>query len=243
MAFDLVVTASTSAQELDAQVGLVVGDRERRREAQRGLAGGADEQVVLERRVRDRAGRAVELDGEQQAGAADVAEAAASKRSPIARTWASSSSSIVSTTAQAAAQATGLPPKVEAWSPGTKPVGASSATSSAPIGSPFASPFASVTRVGPHAVALPGEELAACGRRRSAPRRRSSSAPCSSASARASSSVSARERMHAALAQHRLEEDRGRVGADARRASVSGVANRDARDERLERRRASPAGR
>ena len=35
---------------------------------------------------------------------------------------------------EAAAQATGLPPKVDAWSPGTKPLGASSATSSGGAG-------------------------------------------------------------------------------------------------------------
>ena len=45
---------------------------------------------------------------------------------------------MVSTTAQAAAHETGLPPKVEAWSPGTKPVGAASETRSAPIGERFA---------------------------------------------------------------------------------------------------------
>src|SRR6478736_2741321 len=43
----------------------------------------------------------------------------ASNRSPTARTWESRSSSTASTTAQAAAHETGLPPKVEAWSPGT----------------------------------------------------------------------------------------------------------------------------
>ena len=55
---------------------------------------------------------------------------------------------MASTTAHAAAHATGLPPKVEAWSPGSKPVGALSETSSAPIGSPLARPFASVTASG-----------------------------------------------------------------------------------------------
>ena len=50
---------------------------------------------------------------------------ALSNRASIARTWASRSSSIASTTAQAAAHATGLPPKVEAWSPGTNAPAAS----------------------------------------------------------------------------------------------------------------------
>ena len=67
------------------------------------------------------------------------------RNADVERTCASSASSIVSTTAHAAAHVTGFPPKVEAWSPGSSPVGASSATSSAPIGRPLASPFASVT--------------------------------------------------------------------------------------------------
>src|SRR3990170_1505011 len=69
-------------------------------------------------------------------------------RAPISRTLARSSSSRASRTAQAAAQATGLPPKGEAWSPGEKAPAASSRTSSAPIGRPFARPFASATTSG-----------------------------------------------------------------------------------------------
>src|SRR5581483_5743143 len=68
--------------------------------------------------------------------------------SPLARTRASSESSIVSHTASAAAHETGLPPNVEPWSPGANPPPTASATRSAPIGKPFASPFASVTRSG-----------------------------------------------------------------------------------------------
>src|SRR4051794_14803903 len=68
--------------------------------------------------------------------------------SPRACTFASSSSSIRSTTAQAAALATRFPPNVEAWSPGTKPRGAAFETRSAPIGRPFARPFVMVTRSG-----------------------------------------------------------------------------------------------
>src|SRR3954451_24190802 len=69
-------------------------------------------------------------------------------RAPVARTPSSSSSVIASQTAPAAAQATGLPPKVEPWSPATKPSGASSETRRQPIGRPLASAFASVTRCG-----------------------------------------------------------------------------------------------
>src|SRR4051812_7854437 len=63
-----------------------------------------------------------------------------------ALTFASSASSTVSTTAQAAAHETGFPPKVEPWSPGANAL--SPAQRRAPIGSPFASALASVTRSG-----------------------------------------------------------------------------------------------
>ena len=43
------------------------------------------------------------------------------------------------------AQTTGLPPKVEPWSPGTKVVERFSLHKTAPIGSPAPSPFAQVT--------------------------------------------------------------------------------------------------
>ena len=55
------------AEQVDREVGLLDRDRQRRRDAQRGLAGGADEQAVLERGVGDRAGRMAELEREQQA--------------------------------------------------------------------------------------------------------------------------------------------------------------------------------
>ena len=96
------------AQPVDCEVGLLVRDRERRREAERGVAGRPDEQVVLERRVRDRPGGPAELDREQQPGAAGAVDPGLAAGAPISRTWARRSSSIVSTTAQAAAQLHGV---------------------------------------------------------------------------------------------------------------------------------------
>ena len=144
------------------------------------------------------------------------------------RTLASRSSSTASTTAQAAAQTTGLPPNVEAWSPGANAPAASSETSSAPIGSPFARPFASVTRCGPHAELLEGEEACPSGPTPVCTSSRQRSAPCAAASSAAAARKSGLGGMHAALALHRLEQDQAGVRPDgAPRASRrrSGGAN------------------
>ncbi len=168
-------------QDLDRPVRLIRRDRERRREPERRLARGADEQAPLERRRRPRAlpaGRA----RSRGAGRAPRTPGSASKRAPTPRgRGRAARRPSRPTTAHAAAQATGLPPNVEAWSPGTKPVGASSETSSAPIGRPFASPFASVTASG---------RTPSCSQAKNAPVRptpvctssRTSIAPCASAS-------------------------------------------------------------
>src|SRR3954447_617085 len=66
--------------------------------------------------------------------------------SPFAPTEVRRPSSITLYTATAAAHATGFPPNVEPWSPGTNPPAASSETSSAPIGSPLARLLARATR-------------------------------------------------------------------------------------------------
>ena len=50
-----------------------------------------------------------------------------------------------SKTTQAAAQASGLPPNVEPWSPAWKALATLSVAMKAPIGTPPARPFASVT--------------------------------------------------------------------------------------------------
>jgi hypothetical protein len=56
--------------------------------------------------------------------------------------------SIVFSTASAAAHASGLPPKVEPWLPGSKVSAAAPRARQAPIGTPFASPFATATTSG-----------------------------------------------------------------------------------------------
>src|SRR5207247_893710 len=73
----------------------------------------------------------------------------AARCSPTDVTWASSPSrSMVSSTARAAAQATGLPPKVEPWSPLAKPAPAAPSPTHIPIGSPPPRPLASVSTSG-----------------------------------------------------------------------------------------------
>ena len=152
--------ASTSRSSRSPRSASSARDRQRRREAQRRLAGGADEQVVLERGVRDRAGRPAELDREQQARAAHARRSAASKRSPIVADV--GEQLVVDRLDDRAGRgaADGVAAEGRGVVAGDEAGRAPSETSSAPIGSPFASPFASVTRVGPDAGALPGEELA-----------------------------------------------------------------------------------
>ncbi len=139
----------------------------------------------------------------------------------------------MSTTAQAAAHETGLPPKVDAWSPGSNAVGASCPTSSAPIGNPFASPFASVSASGftptrshaknePHAAdaglhLVEDQQRAVLVRERARLRERLRT-----------------ERVHAAFALHDLEQDRGRVRPDVIGERL-GRRERHAGHERLER--------
>ena len=154
---------------------------------------------------------------------------------PLSRTDASSASSIVSRTAPAAAQMTGLPPKVEAWSPTSKPAGASSATSRQPIGSPFASPFASVTSCG---------RTPSCSQAKNEPVRptpvctssKARSAPSSAASSAAAARNSGVERDDAALAEHRLEQDQADVAGrrGAQRGDVVRLREASARQQRLE---------
>ena len=90
-------------------------------------------------------------------------------------------------------------------------------------------------RVGADAGALPGEELAGAADAGLHLVEDEQSRSCSSASARASLERLGGERPHAALALHRLEEDRGGVGAD-RLGERLGRREANARDERLERR-------
>ncbi len=67
---------------------------------------------------------------------------------PRARDPAGPSSSMACWMYSAAAVANGLPPKVDAWVPGSKPRPTSSLASMAPMGMPPASPLASVTTSG-----------------------------------------------------------------------------------------------
>ena len=145
-----------SERRLEGSEGLVdlrLGDDEWRQEAEHVRSGGEDEQACVAAGVDDRAGVAVEHRREQQPAAAHLAHGGEGLQTgdelgaPRA-TFASSSSSIASTTAHAAAAATGFPPNVDPWSPGPIASAAPPRTSSAPIGSPFPSPFASVTRSG-----------------------------------------------------------------------------------------------
>ena len=119
-------------------------------------------------------GGPVELDGEQQAerrAPRRTRRGRAQSCADSSRTCASSSSSIVSTTAQAAAHATGLPPNVEAWSPGLEAGRRVVGDEQRADRQAVREPLRERDRVGPHAELLPREEGAACGRRRSAPRR------------------------------------------------------------------------
>ena len=187
---NFVVTRAPPA-DVETAVGLLgASSVERRREAQRPLAGAADHEAVRRAPPRRRARRAVELDGEQQAERREPRRSEASPRS--GRTLAHvREQRVVDRVDDGAGRGArdGLPPNVDAWSPGSNACGASSATSSAPIGSPFARPFASVTASG---------RTPSCCHAKNAPLRptpvctssRISSAPCSSASARASASVS-----------------------------------------------------
>ena len=96
----------------------------------------------------------VEVGADQQAAAptavtAGSAATASASRLPTFSTSSSSpSSSMVPSTASAAAQATGLPPKVVPWLPGSKNAPAAPVAMVAPIGMPPPRPLARVTMSG-----------------------------------------------------------------------------------------------
>ena len=127
----------------------------------------------------------------------------------FARTCASSSSSSTSTTAHAAAQATGLPPNVRGVVAGHERRRRVVRDEQRADRQPVREPLGERDGVGPDAELLEAKNVPV----RPTPvctSSRTSSAPCSSASARASASELRRERLDAALALHRLEQDRGR---------------------------------
>ena len=160
---------------------------------------------------------------------------AASKRAPISRTWSSRSSSIASTTAQAAAQRDRVAAEgrgvVAGHEAARRVVGDEQRADRQAV----REPLRERERVGPDAARAARRRSRRCGRRRSAPRRRRASRRTrrrARAPARASPSRAAARRPRPAPARGRSRPCRGPTAS----ASVSGVAKRDARDERLERR-------
>ena len=119
----------------------------------------------------------------------------------------------MSTTAHAAAHATGLPPKVDAWSPGAKPVGARVGDEQRADRQPVREPLRERDGVRPDAVGLPGEEGAATPDAGLHLVEDQQGAVRVRERARLGERLG-REWMHAAFALHGLEQDRRRVGAD-----------------------------
>ena len=170
----LVCTASLAGERLvergHAFVELVVGDDERRHEAHHGAAGHREQHALLARARHVR--RRVAVDERARAGGrarappwpcrgylSTSACSALRKRPPASITRSSSLSfSMVSITASAAAQASGLPPKVDACEPGAKPLASSSVATMQPMGTPPASPLASDMTSGVDALLLVAEE-------------------------------------------------------------------------------------
>ena len=155
------------------------------------------------------------------------------------------SATIASSTASAAAATGGEPPKVVAWSPGAKPSSTARATS-APIGRPEPRPLASVTASGStpsrrNASQAPQRPMPVC-----------TSSQISSASLGVAQLARRRQeagvqRVHAALALHRLDQHGGGARADGGPQGVEVVGRhvREARRQRLERLllRSRPGGR
>ena len=169
---------------------LVVGDGQRRAEAQDALARGTDQDAPLDARGDHVARDAVDLEAEQQAGATDLDGAG----EPLER--ACERSALAPNFRRAAPRPPCRRPRMRRRTrPGcrrtcsrgrparTRPA-ARRATSSAPIGRPLASPFASVTASGfvprrCHAKKLPVRPTPVC------TSSNTSKAPCSSAMSRA----------------------------------------------------------
>ena len=140
-------------------------DDQRRRQAQRRLAPAvptSSPRSGTRRRRPPPGGRARRRAAARAAHLADVRQRAASRREPCADSRDRCEQLVVnlSQTATRRRARDGVAAERAAWSPGTNPSGASSATSRQPIGSPFARPLASITRVGPDAELLEGEERA-----------------------------------------------------------------------------------
>ena len=151
--------------------------------------------------------------------------------------------SIVAMTASAAAQATGLPPKVVPWLPGSSSSPAAPTPMQAPIGKPPPRPLASVTMSGVRPRVRRGARTSArCGPCPVCTSSSQSRAPCSSAMRARRGEVALGRYDDAGLALDRLEQDGGGLVGHGGRERV-GVAVRDERDvagQRLERRRGRP---
>ena len=197
--------------------------------------------------------RPVELDAEEQArGRAPrrrrgSARAARRARAPLARQFASSSSvERRRTTAHAAAHATGLPPNVLAVVAGLEAAGRLVGDEQRADRQAVREALRERDGVRLDAELLARRRTCRSARRRSGSRRSTSSAPCSSASARAAARNSGVERDARRPRPGSARAGCSRVVVDGRgreRADVVELRERDAGHERLERARASPAGR
>ena len=177
------------------RVGLVRGQDERRGEPHRVGAYGVDEEAGVPRRGLDAAPRPARparapATGRRPGGRPAAGGRRASKpvaqRSPTSLTWVSrSSASMVSRTARAAAHDTGLPPKVEPWSPGAKSEPAGPSADAGADGEAAAETLGQRDDVGTHALRRRGEPGTGATDRRSAPRRRRAARPTRSQAARA----------------------------------------------------------
>ena len=164
------------------------------------------------------------------------ARSAPMNQSPVSRTRSSSlSASSVSRKASAAAQETGLPPKVEACEPGTKAFAASPRASIAPSGMPPPSDFERVTTSGrtpsaSQARKVPVRPRPVC------TSSRHEQGPAVGAELRGAREVPGRRHAHAALPLDRLEQHGADVAGDGglERGEVAVGDVAEAGDERFE---------
>ena len=121
--------------------------------------------------------------------------------------------SMTSSTALAAAIASGLPPKVEPCEPGVMPEAASAVARHAPIGKPPPSALASDITSGRHAEALVGEEIAGAAHAGlHLVEGQQQAVLVAELAQRLEEGM--RRGAHAALALHRLDQDAGGLRAD-----------------------------
>ena len=231
----------------EERVGVVLGEDQRRREPDPVGVGCVEDEPGLQGGGDDLGGRRA---GSGRARSAARRRGPRSTRGSAARparellaervTWSSRpSASIVSSTASAAAQATGLPPKVVPWLPGWSRSPASPRPMQAPIGMPAAEALGQGDDVGRRSPATrvwwanqaPVRPMPVC------TSSSQSSAPCSRGDLAGGGEVAVGRHDHAGLALDRLEDDRGGLVGDGGRER-RGVAVRDEGDvagQRLER--------